>query len=345
MIAHDQAKGDPAEPTQEVLEEGFRRTLAVLEKTQEALGIPSLPEAEDCLRRGGGVHFSYYTPKTSEAKAQIYVTLYDETGLVSHKDSYLLSIDPPPRGFSFLLERGHTAIRTLPGEGAVFRGQVRKISGSFGVVANRPFFRGQSIEDCRDFAHFTKALRPILFAMGITDIEAALDSLLLLKEGDVQVKNGYILAKKKNFWFLNRGPILGDFDLDRRLVRGEPVTLSFPGGVEITFKVSLDKGFAETDEIYIPYTHIRWGDETVVVGGGSRFCVGAVDGFSLSRVIKSNLEVEIERFEKGADSHLADRSPEMLAFLKAFVRHEDPFCALAEGTFAFHVKAEFFLDF
>lgn len=337
-------EGNLAKSTQEVLEEGLRQTLGVLEKTQEALGIPPLPEAEDYLRKGGGVHFFYYTPKTSKAKAQINVMLYDETGLVSGKNSYFLSIDPSPRGFNLLLERGYTSIRTLPGDGAIFRGQARKISGNFGVVANRPFFRGQSIEDYRDFTHFIKALRPVLFAMGATDIEEALDSLLLLKEGDVQVKNGYILAKKKNFWFLNRGPILGDPDLDRTLVRGKPVTLSFPGDVGITFKVSLDKRFAETDELYIPYTHIRWGNETVIVGGGSRFCVGAVDRFSLSKVIKSNLEEEIGRFEKGADSHLADHSPEMLAFLKAFVRHENPFCALAEGSFTFHVKAEFFLD-
>lgn len=81
----------------------------------------------------------YYTPKTSKAKAQIDVMLYDKTGLVSGENSYLLSIGPLPRGFSFLLERDYTAIRTLPGDGGVFRGQVRKISGNFGVVANRRF--------------------------------------------------------------------------------------------------------------------------------------------------------------------------------------------------------------
>jgi hypothetical protein len=339
-----EVEGDLAEITQEVLEEGLRRTLGVLEKTWEALGIPPLPEAEDCLRKGGGVHFWHYNPKTREEKAQMEVLLYDETGSVIGKNSYSLSMDLPPREFGLYLKRGRTVVYSLPPGGASFKDQARRGRRSFGVRANRPYFRGRTPEDYWDFVHVTKVLRPVLSVMGFSDIEEALDSLLLMKEGDVQTKKGYILAKKKDFWLLNRTPILGDADLDRALVRGEPVTLSFPEDVEIAFSVLLDKGWVETNEIYIPHIRIRWGDETAIAEGGREFCVTALDRFSLSEAIRGLLKKEIERFEQGAHSHLADRSPEMLTFLKAFARHEDPFRVLAEGGFAPHVKAEFFLD-
>jgi hypothetical protein len=329
---------DLAELTQEVLEEGLRRTLGVLEGTWEALGIPRLPEAEDCLRKGGGVHFWYYSPKTAEEKGQLGVTLENEAGSTLSKNSYPLSVDLPPWEFGLYLKRGRTVVYTLSSDRATGRRRL------FGVMANRPYFRGQSLDDYWDFVRITKVMRPVLSAMGLSDMEEALESLLVLQEGDVQAKKGYIIAKKRDFWFLNRGPILGDADLDQALVRGEPVTLSFPGDVEIAFSVLLDREWVKTNEIYIPYTRIRWDDETVVVGGGRGFCVGVLDRLHLSEVIQGNLKREIERFESGGHSYLAGHSAEMLAFLRAFVRHEDPFGALAEGRFTPYVQAELFLD-
>jgi len=330
--------GDLAELTQEVLEEGLRRTLGVLEKTWEALGVPPLPEAEDCLRKGGGVHFWYYSPKTMGEKGRLEVMLENEAGSTLSKNSYPLSVELPPWEFGLYLRRGRTVVYTLSSD------RTTKGRRVFGVRANRPYFRGQSFDDYWDFVRITKVMRPVLSTMGFSDIEEATESLLLLREGDVQTKNGYIIAKKRDFWFLNRGPILGDTDLDQALVRGEPVTLRYPGDVEIAFSVLLDREWVKTNEIYIPHARIRWGDETVVIGGGRGFCVANFSRLYLSEVIQGNLKREIGRFERGEHSYLVNHSAEMLAFLKAFAEHEDPFRALAEGRFAPHVKAEFFLD-
>ncbi len=186
-------------------------------------------------------------------------------------------------------------------------------------------------------------MRSVLTAMGVSGIRDALEELSYLETEGVQVEDGYILAKDEEFWLLRRGTILGDSKLYRALLEGETVTFSFPGDVEVAFKVLLDGTWANTGLLYVPYTRIRWGEEAVAMRGGRAPC-GTLDRMSLTKAIQKVVGEEIEGFENGTRFRLADLSPRMLIFLKAFVRHEDPFCALAEERFAPYLKAELFLD-
>ncbi len=317
------------ELVQGVLEEGLKRTLTVLDRAREVLGIPPHPEAGDVLREGGVVHV-WCAKSESGEDHEVVVRLVDKTGKILADD-----LHSPPRGFylseefvHLRLERGLAAMETPSG-----------------TVVGRSwaFFKGHDPDEIEGVADTLYALRSVLTAMGASGIRDALGKLSHLETEEVQVEDGYILAKGEDFWLLRRGTILGDSKLDRALLEGETVTLSFPGDVEVALKVLPDGTWANTGLLYVPYARIRWGEEAVAVRGDRASC-GTLDKMSLAKAIQKIVREEIEGLENGTRFRLADLSPEMLIFLKAFARHEDPFRALAEGRFAPYLKAELFLD-
>jgi hypothetical protein len=320
--------GSADELVQEVLEEGTKRTLTVLDKAWELLGVSPYPEAESLLRGGGSIQMWWAKDKRREGY-EVGVRLVDEAGKILVDDLY----SPPmgfysPEEFDLHFERGLVKIGTP--------------SGTV-VGKSRALFKGHDPEKLEGVIDTTYVLRPVLNAMGISDIRTALEEFSYLGNGEFEMHNGYIIAKDDDFWFLMRGTIFGDPKLDRALVSGDIVTLSFPGDVEVAFKVVLDAFWAEVDRLYIAHTRIRWGGENFTIGGGRALC-RTLDKGDLTKAIQQRVGEEIERLEQGRHFSVVDCSLEMLTFLKAFVRHEDPFRALAEGKFDPHVKAELFLD-
>jgi len=320
--------GTVDELVQEVLEEGAKRTLTVLDEAWELLGVPPYPEAERLLREGGLIQMWWAKDERGEGY-EVGVRLVDEAGKTLVDDLH----SPPmgfysPEEFDLHFERG-----------------LVKIDTPSGTVVGKSwaFFKGHDPEKLEGLIDTTYVLRPVLNAMGISGIRSALEELSHLGNEEVEVENGYIMAKDDEFWLLMRGTILGDPKLDRTLLLGDIVTLSFPGDVEVAFKVVLDDFWAEIDQLNIAHTRIRWGGETFTIGGGRALC-RTLDKGDLTKAIQQRVREGIERLEQGRHFFVVDRSPEMLTFLKAFVRHEDPFRALAEGKFAPHVKAELFLD-
>ncbi len=316
------------ELVQGVLEEGTKRTLAVLHKAQELLGVPQHPKAESLLREGGFVHM-WFAKDERGYDYEVGVRLGDKTGKILVHDLF-----PAPKGFYSPEEFDLRFKRGLVTVGA--------LSGTV-VGKSWAFFKGHDPEKIEDVIDTMYVLRPVLSAMGISSIRSALEELSYLGNGEVQLENGYIMAKDEEFWFLRRGAILGDPALDRALVAGETVVLSFPEDVEVAFQVFLDSAWVDTDRLHIARTRIRWGKETFNIGGRRASCP-TLDKGSLTSAIQEVVRGEIEDFENGARLRFFNLPPEMLTFLKAFVRHEDPFRALAEGRFAPHVKAELFLD-
>jgi len=206
------------------------------------------------------------------------------------------------------------------------------------VVNDQVFFKEEIGNDLEEALRTVKELRPFLLVLGIEGAEAAFRKLEGLKRGESYVEGFYILAKNDRFWLLKRGPILGDPTLDRAILAGEPVTLTFPGG-EISFKA----WFSE-DTVNLKQVSIRWAGETVYFDSGVHF-YGYIFGKNpIVEAIKTGLDREFGRLEDGARSSLHESSPEMLAFLRAFVSHENPLQALAGGEFRPYVVAEFFTD-
>jgi len=186
-----------------------------------------------------------------------------------------------------------------------------------------------------------RGLRPFLSVMDLPDLEGALKVLAELRPGESRIQGDYVLARNEA-WLLRRGLVFRDPALDGAFLLGEPVTLSFPGDVEISFRATWESRVALED------LRIRWGEEEVVFGG-VRFSASVFDENPVAWAIQNGLRLEVRSFEEGwgllrTGRELADvYTPKMWAFLKAFARHEDPFHALAEGRLHAHVTGEFFL--
>ncbi len=119
---------------------------------------------------------------------------------------------------------------------------------------------------------------------------------------------------------------------------GGPVVLTFPEG-EISFRT----WFSE-DTVNLKQVSIRWAGETIYFDSGTPFYGYVFSQNPIVEAIKTGLDREFGRLEHGAKNSLYEASPRMLAFLRAFMAHEDPFQALADGEFRPYVVAEFFAD-
>ncbi len=112
-----EVRGDDLdELVQGVLEKGLRRTLTVLDRAREVLGIPPYPEAEDLFREGGVAHVWCAKSERGE-DCEVGVRLVDKTGKILADD-----LHSPPKGFylseefvHLRLERGLVAMETPSG--------------------------------------------------------------------------------------------------------------------------------------------------------------------------------------------------------------------------------------
>ena len=179
-----------------------------------------------------------------------------------------------------------------------------------------------------------KALRLLFASLRLSDLEGAMEVLAGLKDSEARVEGDYVLARIVDTYALRKGGILGDPHLDGAVLLGEEVGLSFPGDLEITFRTGWSMQSASLERV-----RIRLGEEDVWLRGQpSR--IGPLHRDPLASELRAVLSQGLEGLErKGACS------PKMLAFLKAFARHEDPFRALVEGRFSLHAAAELFRDF
>jgi hypothetical protein len=70
-----------------------------------------------------------------------------------------------------------------------------------------------------------------------------------------------------------------------------------------------------------------------------------LDRDPVTKVVRFRVERAFDYHERsGYNTPLKEASPKMLAFLRAFAEHEDPFRALAEGKLRPHVIAELFSE-
>ncbi len=311
------------EVVQGVLEEGRRRTLEVYDRAWEALGLPPMPEARAFIEGGGQVHVWCPGPEGAEAE----VELVGKT-----KPGEALRLPVPVR----------------PGEGLDFRFEAGRVGvfteSKLLVEGKRAFFKTPFFEGARKAVRTVRFLRPVLSAMGVSDLEEALEALGTLESGEVRLEGEYVLARGRGFWSLNRGSVLGDPGLDEALLTGREVVLAFPEGVEVAFRLELDRKWAREDKVRLFGVRFRLGEEVVVFDKAIVFYEEALSKKALARALQGLLELELRSLEAGARRSLEGVSLRGLLFLKAFVRHEDPLGALEEGRFAPWTVAQMFLD-
>jgi hypothetical protein len=197
------------------------------------------------------------------------------------------------------------------------------------ATRERVFFRDRGRKLEGTLKHL-RALRPLFASLGLSDLEGAMEALAGLEDGEARTEGPYVLARDGDAYALRRGSVLGDPSLDGAVLLGREVRLSFPGDVEIAFRTRWTP-----DDAVLDWAHVRLGEEEVFLHGRST-SVTPIHGNPLVSEMRRALVRELEGRE-------GEFSSEALAFFRAFARHEDPFGALAEGTFPLHVKAEFFL--
>lgn len=184
------------------------------------------------------------------------------------------------------------------------------------------------------------SLRPVLLAMDLSDLEDGLAALRGMKNGERRIEEGYTLIRDGEVWFLKRGSFMGDPDLDRALLRGELVTLSFPEDVEIAFKAKFFK-----DQLSLVQGHFRFGEEVARFGPEDEFSSYLIDVTPVMHALQWGLSRKFKRWEETGDgSFFEGLSSRTIVALKTFAELRDPFWLLAEGKFHTHVTTRLFLD-
>ncbi len=369
---------------EEVLEEGVRRSMRALDAIWEALG--SFPDdsvrktAEAFLRNEGGVEL-HCLPKYLLCPDGDEECIEDEEGdeegpvlrgsVEEGAGGSLGEEVPGKRNFpegelaeemvamvrfvrkfgDLSLEDGYTL---LPVSGP-FRVLVAKIKpglveigidSGLHAVNDRVFFQGKSPEEVGKALRGVEALRPYFSHADLADLGKALLALQGLGEGEARTEGPYLVAQSGR-WFLRRGLMLGDPELDRDLISGKPVTLSFPGDVGLSLRASLERDGVEPWKLRLLEVGIRYKGEDVRLD--ARFSpVDVLRDDPVFEAVQTVLQRELKSLEIKLRSPLASSldacSPKMLAFLKAFVRSEDPLRDLGEGRLQACATAELFAE-
>jgi len=209
------------------------------------------------------------------------------------------------------------------------------------------FFVGNEEEALEKALKIAISLRPVLSVMGLSDLEEKFTLLGNMEGGERRVEGGYTLIREERIWFLKRGSFMGDPDLDRALLRGEPITLTFPGDVEISFKAEFSfKALYLHHKVSLVQGYFRFGEEVVPFGPEDGFSSGLAGVGTIESALRWGLLRKFDRWEQnGGGSFFEGLSPKTIAALRAFTKLKDPFWFLAEGKFHAQATAQLFLDF
>ncbi len=308
--------------TEKVQEIGREWVLKATGKFFECLELPTPQEVESALRSGGSVRAQYQGSEGVLHK-ELAVDAQRAKGVYEK-----LRLPFPDRqgfgGLSFFAWTGFAELYT--------RTRLHVINGG-------AFFRTADPEDVLKALENARALRPFLSAVGLSDVEGALEALTGLKPEEKRVEGEYVLARSGGFWALRRGVITGDPLLDGVLLAEGKAALSFPGDVDIYIE-----GRWEASYLRASLVRIRLGDEEASFTGNRAFIASVFNKDPIAQALKSGLKGELRLHERGSLYWDVDEdySPKMLAFLITLAEHEDPLRALAEGRLHLHVTAELF---
>jgi len=322
------AETDIEDLTQKVQEIGRKRAVEIAKSLWEVFDLPMPLEVESCLQKGGLVFVQWGSRSKGKIEAMLQVN--DPQG-PAREMHFSLPNYPLSEEWSKL---------TVWTDGALY--EYSWVPFGLRAKEGRAILLVQDQSGLKKLSESVDALHPLFVTMDLGDIGEAIEELAKLKSGKTAVFGDYVMAKNKDSLILRKGPIFGDPYLDGELLAGREVSLTFPGGVEISLRALWGIGAVEVE-----YVNIRLEGEEVRLemrrpnAGG----VGLpLEKDPITGLIQSKLRREIELFEAGRNPSLDELSPMMLAFIRALAEHEDPFEALTEGRFHAYVAAELFSE-
>jgi hypothetical protein len=283
------------------LEEARKWTEGVLEGFWEALGVPSPPaEVGETLREGGKVRL--WCPWGRKAPLGRLTVEANKKGTFTYLD-LPLSGRSCPRTFLLEAHAGRVEVGISP------RLFARK---------GQALFRARDPRGVKKTLEGVRPLHPLFEAMGLPDLEEALEALSRLKDGEVRQEGPYVLARKGRLRALTRGSYFGNSLLDGAFLLGERVVLAYENGVEVVLRGTFSKRLLSLKE-----ATIRWGEEVVELGEVDFAIVNALSKTALSFLLRTLLGWNVEKvFPK--------RSPRMKALIAELATSEDPFKTLED---------------
>lgn len=296
---------DPA-PSREALEALARQTLEeavgqarrILRGLERALSL-SLPKAEEAVRSGGEVEVWH-----GKGKGEVEVALR----LGERRERLHLPLSPS-------LRPHHLEARVRAGMAEVRVHDLMARKGRAFLHAVRP----GALEETREAV---RAFHP-LFAqvLGLPHLPEALAELSRLRDGEVRVAWGYLLARAGEAQVLGRGTFLGEPALDALLLTERLATLSYPVGLSLSLRLSFWRGLAALEE-----ASLRWEGEAVSLDRVPVHQEGVLSPRFLARLLLKSTRYGLAALRPGL-------SPRMAAFLEEFGKSRDPLAALREEGF------------
>jgi hypothetical protein len=316
-------EGTP-ELLQEVMAEGTREAVRAIEKFLDVLKITrrNLSRVETHLRSGNEVEV-FPTPRKKKWDVELCV-----------KDSQKKLVEY--RYYASPVAVSLSGLRLYARAGLV------RLSNDydFEIVGEGAFFKIREEKFLESHIKAMKTLKPFLSAIGHEGLPEASEALRNLKEGESRLEGRYILARGKDFWALRNWPIMGDPALDGAILSERDVSLDSPGDVEISFKVLwCERSMIST----LAYVHFRLGEESLHISS-PRNWTSIFGKDVVTSLVQGAIAEEFKDAERRGWGPLGSPSAKMLAFLRAFMEHQAPFQALANGSLSPYVVAELFRD-
>ncbi len=241
----------------------------------------------------------------------------------------VLGVPPPPdleerlrkKGFSYAFGDKPLegfSLYALPG--------VVALDGPSGlhVVNDKVFLRTSGRKPLEGTREGVKALRPLLAATGLSDLEGAIEALLGVREGEGRVEGGYVLARSNGFWSLWRGAFLGDPDLDVAVLAERDAVLPLPEGVALSFRARF-----MCARVYVHRLGIYREGSGRHIEGGIPLPEHLFARDSVVRALQRELGRQLDLFIRhGRKTLFEGLPPSALDRLREFARSEDPSIAL-----------------
>jgi len=198
---------------------------------------------------------------------------------------------------------------------------------AFFAQAGRAFLRASALGDVKEVSEVVRVFSPLLRVFGLESLEEALEELKRLKEDEVRVEGSHVLARREGFWTLIFGTFFGSPTLDVRFTYGENLVFSYPQGLEIALRASL-QGY-NVRELGMA---VRWEGET------ARYAENWYPGPELaSRNLPEILVRKMLKWWLGRPLEVP-RSPRMRALLEELAESDDPLEAPKDPGFFGRVR-------
>jgi hypothetical protein len=210
---------------------------------------------------------------------------------------------------------------------AVFEGgQVRAyMAGGLVVRKGGAFLRANGPERVEAALAEARILPSFLAALGLSDLEGALEVLSRLEDGEARREGSYLLVREGDTRILRRGEFVGSPRLDAAFFLGKRVSLSYPRGLEIALRGEI----VFEDNAVLREFALRFEGEEARHDGtreGKGFSNSAAGDLRrwLASLMRGALKAELEE---------APLSPKMRALVEELAQSEAPLEAPMDEAF------------